>query len=92
MRPSPKPTLTVGEGERITKMKKMISGVDEGVRTLGLLIKSQLLYQLSYIYILAVLRDNRQPLLLLSQQAYSGSKSDAFRCIFQPHCPEPTGA
>ena len=73
-------------------MKKMISGVDEGVRTLGLLIKSRLLYQLSYIYILAVLRDNRKLLLLLSQQAYGGSKSDAFRCISQPHSPEPTGA
>ena len=41
-------------------MKKMISGTGSGVRTHDLLIKSQLLYQLSYTCIGAVLRDNRK--------------------------------
>lgn len=41
-------------------MKKMISGTGSGVRTHDLLIKSQLLYQLSYTCVGAVLRDNRK--------------------------------
>ena len=43
-------------------MKKMINGTGSGGRTHDLLIKSQLLYQLSYTCIGAVLRDNRKPL------------------------------